>query len=256
MGDAPARIVVKNDFEAASLELVRDDPWVWAILLDSPPIEYAKLSSYLTSDEQTRADRYKVAPARLQFVITRGLLRWLLGGHLGVAPAAVPITYTGSGKPALADRSANIHFNVTHTDNLALIAMARRMVGIDVERLRPVSEPEGLVRRFFSAVECETFLTLPDSLRAEAFFRGWTCKEAVIKAAGLSVASLDQFDVEFHPARPAALLAARHPALAAETWRLSAWEPVSGYCAAVAIPVSIEHETNTEGEKSPPDANK
>lgn len=219
---------------------------VWVVSLADPPIEATELFGYLTPDEQIRADRYRVAAARLQFVVARGLLRRLLSRHMGVAPPAVPITYLGSGKPVLEDRSANIHFNVTHTDNLALIAMARQMIGIDVERFRPVSEPEGLVRRFFSAAECETFLTLPDSLRSAGFFRGWTCKEAVIKAAGLSVASLDEFDVELHPARPAALLAARHPALASENWRLSTWEPVVGYCAAVVIQDSIGHGMQSE----------
>ena len=49
--------------------------------------------------------------------------------------------------------NSGIHFNVTHTDGLALIALARRPVGVDVEQLRAVSDPEGLVRRFFSAAE-------------------------------------------------------------------------------------------------------
>jgi 4'-phosphopantetheinyl transferase len=236
----PARIVMMNDFDQTTPAPNGNEVWVWAISLSAPPTEVTELFSDLTPEEQTRADRYKVAAARLQFVIGRGLLRRLLGRQIGVVPRDVPISYTGSGKPILADRNVDLHFNVAHTDNLALIAMARQAVGIDVERLRAVSEPEGLVRRFFSTAECETFLALPDSLRTAGFFRGWTCKEAVIKAAGLSVASLDRFDVELHPARPPALLAARHPALMAASWELSAWEPTPEYCAAVAISELID----------------
>src|SRR5581483_6123571 len=207
---------------------------VCVIPLDRPPVDAAELIGSLTADERARAERYGVERARHQFVVGRGLLRRLLGGCLGVAPGEVPITYTGVGKPALAEPHAALHFNVTHTDGLALIALARRPVGIDIERIRPLADPEGLVGRFFSAAEREAFLALPSELRPAGFFRGWTCKEAVIKAAGLSVAYLDGFDVELHPGRPAALLAARHPALAGMGLELAAWEPAGGYAAAVA----------------------
>jgi len=234
------RIVATSDFDWAARAPDKNDVRIWAISLAKPPTEANELFGDLTLDEQTRADRYKVATARLQFVITRGLLRRLLGRQIGVAPREVPITYIGGGKPVLAVRDENLHFNVTHTDSLALIALAHRPVGIDIERVRPVTEPGNLVRRFFSAVERETFLALPSSLWPAGFFRGWTSKEAVIKAAGLSVAVLDEFDVELHPARPAALLAARHRALSAASWQLSAWEPAPGYCAAVATSESME----------------
>jgi 4'-phosphopantetheinyl transferase len=159
----------------------------------------------------------------------------LLGGCLGVAAREVEFTYNANGKPLLADPSAGLHFNVTHTDGLALVAVARRPVGIDVERVRHVANPEGLVGRFFSPAERAAFQALEEAHRPAGFLRGWTSKEAVIKAAGLSVACLDDFDVELHPARPAALLAARHAALAASAWRLAAWEPAPGFTAALAV---------------------
>jgi len=208
---------------------------VWVVRLDAPPVAVGELFGCLTTDERERAERYKVAKARHQFVTGRGLLRRLLGECLGIAPPEVPITFTGAGKPVLADAARGLHFNVTHTDGLALIALARRPVGVDVERLRAVSNPEGLVGRFFSSAERAAYLDLPAELRTAGFFRGWTCKEALIKASGLSVAYLDGFDVELHPARPAELLAARHPALTGMHWSLTAWEPASGYTAALAV---------------------
>lgn len=207
---------------------------VWTIPLDDPPVPTAVLFDSLTPDERARAARYKVEKPRQQFVTGRGLLRRLLGELCGLAPLDVPITYTGAGKPVL-DAPATVHFNVTHTDGLALIAVADRPVGIDVERVRGLDNPDGLVERFFSAAECEAYRTLATELRPHGFFRGWTCKEAVIKAAGLSVACLGDFDVELHPLRPAALLGARHPSLLGTAWALSSWEPVAGFAAAVAV---------------------
>jgi 4'-phosphopantetheinyl transferase len=210
---------------------------VWVVPLATPPFAEHELLPHLTADERARADRYKVQKARHQFVTTRGLLRRLLGTALGVAPADVPIPYTEAGKPVLAESAArpDFHFNVTHTDGLALLAAADRPVGIDVERVRAVADADGLVGRFFSPAECAAFRALPADLRPAGFFRGWTSKEAVIKAAGISVTCLEEFDVELHPSRPAAVLAARHAALAGWDWALAAWEPTAGFAAAVAL---------------------
>ena len=212
-----------------------DEVRAYVIRLDEPPISIEELHACLTPDEQARAERYKVHRSRQQFVTARGLLRRLLGKCLNAAPREVSISYTGAGKPVLADAGSGIHFNVTHTDGLALIVLARRPVGIDVEHLRAVSNPEGLVGRFFSAAERDTYLALPSALRSAGFFRGWTCKEAIIKASGLSVAYLDEFDVELHPNRPAELLAARHAALMGTKWQMMAWQPAIGYAAALAL---------------------
>jgi 4'-phosphopantetheinyl transferase len=217
------------------IALVGGDVRVWVIPLDAPSVGLPERLECLTDDERTRAERYKVPKARHQFVTGRSLLRQLLGAQLGLAPRDVPINYTGAGKPVLADTASGLHFNVTHTDGLALIALGTRQLGIDVERIRPLANPEGLVSRFFSPAERDAFLRLPEELRPGGFFRGWTCKEAVIKAAGLSVAYLDEFDVELHPAQPAKLLAARHPVLCGSSWEMEAWEPLSGFAAAVVV---------------------
>lgn len=233
--DAPGVTrVVLGAFDGVAGELPENTIHVCHIPLDRPPVGVEELLGCLTPEERERADRYSVARARHQFVVGRGLLRLVLGGQLGLAPGDVPICYTGVGKPALVEPHAGLHFNVTHTDGLALIAFARRPVGIDVERIRPLSDPEGMVGRFFSIAEQESYLTLVPEVRAAGFFRGWTCKEAIIKAVGLSVAYLDGFDVEINPTCPAALLATRHPVLAGADWTLAAWEPAAGYSAAIA----------------------
>jgi 4'-phosphopantetheinyl transferase len=231
--NTPRRVVVVRDRNHVRAPLARDEVVVWVLPLDAPAEAVADMLSNLTGEERARAERYRPATAIRQFVSTRALLRRILGAQLGVPPLEVPISNTGAGKPVLA--GAGIHFNVTHTDGLALIALAHRAVGIDVERVRDIANPEGLVSRFFSPRERDEFLALPTALWPAGFFRGWTCKEALIKASGLSVAYLDGFDIELHPERPAALLAARHPVVAAASWTLAAWEAEPGYAAAVAV---------------------
>ncbi len=212
-----------------------DEIRVCSVPLEHPPLPITELFGCLAADERDRAERYLVVKPRQQFIVTRGILRLLLGTILGVAPEKVPIGYTGVGKPIVLGISDALHFNVTHTDGLALIALASRVIGVDVEQIRPIANLEGLVARFFSPAEQAAYLLLDPLKRLAGFFRGWTCKEALIKAAGLSVAYLDEFDVELNPDESAKLLAARHPALAATEWGIAAWIPAEGYSAAVAI---------------------
>jgi 4'-phosphopantetheinyl transferase len=229
------RIVFRTDFGTIAVAPERDEVQVFVVRLDDSRFHSDELFQCLTADERARAERYKVDRPRRQFVVARGLLRRILGCSLGVSPGEVGITYTGAGKPLLDRPGAELHFNVSHTDGLALIATARRSVGIDVEGIRAMADPGGLVNRFFSPQEGETYSSLPERLRPSGFFRAWTCKEALIKASGLSVAYLDTFDVELHPERRPGLLAARHPTLAAAEWSVTAWEPAPGYAAALAL---------------------
>lgn len=216
-----------------------DEVFAWVVDLGRPPVHPDDLFRRLTPDEQARALRYKIAKAREQFVIGRGLLRGLLADHLGVEPAAVPLGYLPSGKPVLAPCATSLHFNVTHTDGILVLAAGHRRVGVDVERLRPMPDADGLVGRYFSPAEAEAFRTLPECHRQAGFFRGWTCKEAVIKAAGATVGCLADFDVELHPDRPPRVNAVRDPQLAGPGWALVEWVTADR----VAVALAVEGET-------------
>lgn len=212
-----------------------DEALAWVVDLTRPPVPFDALFERLIPPERTRADRYRPARNRDQFVIGRGLLRGLLGAYLGTEPCAVPLTYLSSGKPTLELPDPPLHFNVTHTDGVLVIAAARRRVGVDVERVRALPDADGLVDRFFSSAEAQTYRTLPEHRRPVAFFRGWTCKEAVIKAAGATTAYLADFDVELHPDRPPRVNAVRAPQLAGAGWALTEWHTGADIAVALAV---------------------
>ena len=218
-----------------------DEVRLWVLDLDRPP---PGLADALTPDERDRAARYRSGRPRDEFTVVRGALRQVLGGCLGLPPHAVPIVYTASRKPVLPDPPA-VHFNVTHTAGLGLVAVAGRRVGVDVERARAVADAAGLVGRFFSPAERDQFDRLPVEDRPAAFLRGWVCKEAVIKAAGASVQYLDAFDVELDPTRPPAVLAVRDAVLAGGGWALAAWEPAPGFLAALALEAEMTNDPPT-----------
>jgi 4'-phosphopantetheinyl transferase len=146
--------------------------------------------------------------------------------------------YGPKGKPDLAPGSAvgGIRFNVAHAGGLALVAVTRgREVGVDLEQVRDV-DVEGIAERFFSAREVAALRRLPPAIRAEAFFRCWTRKEAYVKATGDGLsAGLEQFDVSLLPGDPAAMLAHRGDPSEVGRWSLRDLAPAPGYVGALAV---------------------
>jgi 4'-phosphopantetheinyl transferase len=195
----------------------------------------------LTDEERSRAERFRLGRVRDQFVAARGHLRALLGRYLGLEPRAVPVLYADGGKPHL-PAGYPLHFNVSHTDGLAVFAVGHARVGVDVERVRPIPDADGLVTRFFSRRECAQFHALPPVERPAAFLRAWTRKEAVLKAIGRGVQSLDCCDVTFGENEPPALLELEGDRDAGCRWELFVWEPAAGYTAAGAIEMQRKKE--------------
>ncbi len=138
----------------------------------------------LSAPERERAAAFTAEVGRVRYVRTRFALRRILGGLLGVEPAAVAIDLDPGGKPVLADGA--LEFNHAHTDGLALVAVARGTpVGIDVEREGRRSDFRAIAARFFASQE-RVFLEQEET--EERFLQLWTRKEAVLKAAGTGLA--------------------------------------------------------------------
>jgi len=222
------------------LSLEQSAPHVWAARLDVPAAARANFASTLSPLETERAARFHFARHRDRFIAARGLLRSLLGHYLQIVPSKIEFDYGPNGKPLLPGAFAKeqLHFNLTHSEDLALIAVARgEPVGVDVERIRTLSDADELVSRFFSVRENASFQKLPESQRPAAFFNLWTRKEAWLKATGEGIAhSLSQVDVTFLPAEPARILALPDNSGPGSDWALRELIPATGFVGAVALP--------------------
>jgi len=64
--------------------------------------------------------------------------------------------------------------------------VSRDAVGVDVERVT-ARDTDRLTRRVLTPAEAEAYDALPAEERAAFFFRAWTAKEALFKAAGKDV---------------------------------------------------------------------
>jgi 4'-phosphopantetheinyl transferase len=196
---------------------------------------------WLTADERARAKRLVRPRDGRRFVLCRGALRVIVGGLLDREPGAVEFRAGPGGKPILPPGETGgkppWHFNVSHSGDLALIAVSRtRELGVDVEKTRLISESARIVRSYFTEAETEQFHQFDESARADAFIRGWTRKEAILKAQGVGLAGLATgFETMFGVAELDGAFAPCRPSSVVLGWSL--WEacPQPGYVAALAL---------------------
>lgn len=161
----------------------------------------------LSDDERSQAERHRFERDRRRYVAAHGYLRILAGRYLGVAPREVRFHRDRCGKPTL-DKTMNpraLVFNMSESEGMALFAFCRDMdVGIDIERIRAMPPVADIVKRFFSPAEQEEYSALASDQKLQAFFNGWTRKEAVLKAVGCGLlAPTSDFDVSLTPGKPA-----------------------------------------------------
>jgi 4'-phosphopantetheinyl transferase len=192
------------------------------------------LLDVLDDDERRRADRFRVDAARERFVAAHAMLRGLLAARTGAPPQRLRFAAGPHGKPALIDAPAAApHFNLAHSGDLAVVALAGDELGADVEALRPFPRAERFAARFFAPSERRWLEARPADQRGHAALELWTFKEAYLKAVGSGIA-MTLAGIEIDPERPALLQVAGVP-VAAGTWTLlSARLPGPGV-AAVAV---------------------
>jgi len=139
----------------------------------------------LHPEDLARAGTIRHLRARRHFLDCRLLLRTLLYMHTRIPPADQHLLFGPHGKPALAGSRDGVHFNVSHCDGWAMVAISTTEIGVDVEVLRPRASLPALAARYFSDAEQAYVNEASDGI--SAFFRVWTCKEGLLKARGVGI---------------------------------------------------------------------
>jgi 4'-phosphopantetheinyl transferase len=221
----------------AELPWPHDEVHVWRAPLTWPDAVAHRLEQCLSADERDKMQRFRFAKDRRRYLIGRGLLRSLLGRYLDLAPQDLRFETAAAGKPHLTSSQRRLQFNVAHSGEYVLIAVADgRAVGIDVEEVRDDFDVGQLAAHFFSPSEQRDLETLTGRAKLEAFFECWTRKEAYVKARGEGLSlPLDQFDVSLRPGEPVRLIATRPDPTEATRWHLSGLEVGDGYKAALVV---------------------
>jgi phosphopantethiene--protein transferase domain len=152
-----------------------------------------QLLSYMPAPAQERFSRFSRGADVQRSLLGEMLARYLLTDRLKINCNEIVFAVGANGKPAF-PKGGNLHFNISHSGQWAVCALANVPVGVDVERLRKVNP--GLAERFFSPDEVATLKALPPEMQTTKFIQLWTLKESFLKAIGRGLTrTLNSFSV-------------------------------------------------------------
>lgn len=174
---------------------------VWKADLDTHAHQAGDFYKVLSQDEQCRAFRYQFVRDRQRFIVARGILRFLLADYLDVHPHEIRFDYGAGGKPEVIKPETQLTFNLSHSGSAVLYAISRENeIGIDIETLRFDPVAGSIASLIFSDREQAILDTFPVDQKTVALLRGWTRKEAYVKARGTGLFfPLKQIEVPFGP---------------------------------------------------------
>jgi 4'-phosphopantetheinyl transferase len=206
---------------------------LYYLTLPQETAELTRCERLLSMSEADRAGQLKSAQAKNRFIAGRGMLRDILGWYLRIDPAAVRIATGEHGKPFLADGALDLRFNLSHVDEIMVLAVAAGVeVGVDIERIDTGKAIHDMARLAFSRQEQEELLAMPASQQVEAFYRCWVCKEACLKACGRGFSlSGGSFNVPLFNAAPAITRVCCNETI----WQVLDIDVPHSYCATLAF---------------------
>ena len=170
---------MKAKLYATASELGSDDVHVWTF----PCAQDLGLRIVVLSDEEQRtAERFAAQLHRDAYIVQHVMVRLLLARYVDVDPHAIEFVRGPRGKPRLAGiaASAGIELNLAHADDVAVLAIARSAVGVDIERYDAAIDPQQLARIVLAPAEAAC-------TERRAFMRVWCRKEACLKATGVGL---------------------------------------------------------------------
>lgn len=204
-----------------------DEVHVWTVAVSSelpePLLTAAEVARFSDVDDE----------ARRQPVGTRSALRAILGAYLAVPPVEVPLVFAG--KPRVS--GVDLELSVAHSGALALIAVARVAVGVDVERVEPIATEEfaDLVEFVLDPDEQAELMTVAESKRLAAYYRVWTRKEAYVKATGEGITGRPLPEVVVGVAEPVLRAVDGVPLDELRRWTVVDLAVPDGYAAALVV---------------------
>lgn len=157
---------------------------LWRAALDNP-IRLAGAEAVLSRDELLRARRFAFPEDQNRFIAAHGALRMILSLYLAEDPESLEFRNGPTGKPSLVQCFTDLRFNLSHSADLALIAVAReREVGVDVELVQRDMDMDPIIDHYFEPEEVWDLRIAPQTERISRFFDIWTRREACLKAEG------------------------------------------------------------------------
>lgn len=159
---------------------------VWLMRVDLPSAQLTGLTGVLDERERARAARLSLDANRRRFIAAHGVTRVIIGHWLSVPADRIGWRHGLHGKPELTGTPRGTQVNLSHSGDLALLAITEhRHCGVDVQALPDERQALRLATRYFPAEEARLVSAAPTAAeRVRRFGLLWTRKEACVKVAG------------------------------------------------------------------------
>jgi phosphopantetheinyl transferase len=168
-----------------TLVLEPDEVHIWSAYFPDNYKEMDSFISVLSEDEKKKAANFRFLKGQNQYIISRGVLRYLLGAYLRQRPRDIEILYGLWGKPQLLEE-LSLFFNVSHSKDYVIYALSSKYeIGIDLEYIDSSLDIDTIVCSIItSSQDLDYWRRANDEEKLSSFFKLWVCKEAFLKASG------------------------------------------------------------------------
>jgi 4'-phosphopantetheinyl transferase len=170
---------------------------VWQCCTNESYEVISNIYPHLSSEEKTKANRFRFSHDQNRYVVAHGLLRIILGAYVEREPAELIIERTNTGKPNLvtSEEVSTIQFYMTHSEDIVCYIISKvSEVGIDIEFINPNFDWYSIAKLYFTTPEMSLLESLPDDEQVKTFFTLWTRKEAFLKVTGKGLSGLTDME--------------------------------------------------------------
>ncbi len=154
--------------------------------------EYEEVYLALTPSRKKHIDRMKIKNDRKRSLMATYLLNKLL---LKAGKTEAKIETDENGKPFI--NEGGLYISISHSEEWVACALSENPVGIDIEKIKPVSQK--LIEYVCTQNEREYVLLTKDDEVMKRFFAVWTAKEAFFKKNNgkiKNIRSIDTLDLK------------------------------------------------------------
>lgn len=157
--------------------------FIFTVNLTSYINNLSKCWEYLSIKEKIQANKYYTRSLSNKYIMSHGILRYILSCYLKQYPNKVEFIYNEYGKPFL--KNSNIQFNMSHSHNMVSYIVALNCkVGIDIELHENNLNVQALANLVLTSDESKCLYSTKSQDKLRLFYTLWTKKEALVKAIG------------------------------------------------------------------------
>ncbi|HVM89006.1 MAG TPA: 4'-phosphopantetheinyl transferase superfamily protein [Puia sp.] len=208
---------------------------IWCIEVSSQHSLADRFNELLSADEIKKASRYYREVDRQRFIVSRMALRLLLSKYAD-CPAKELIFYENVNKKPFLQNShnGNVHFNISHSGDIILIAVANSDIGVDVEKIDKEFVFAEILEKNFSQEEIDFIKR--SGFYHENFYLLWSRKESLLKATSKGIDD----NLKNVPCLDGDYYVDQIVAGSNENWRVNSFTLSNEYAASIAYKVTSQ----------------